>query len=332
MAKSVSGKPTMKDVALEAGVALGTVSKVINGIPVGEEYRILVEQAIERLDYHVNTYARGLKTNKTYCISVILPNVSNPYFSALANALYRAITARGYSMMLCLSEYDASREQELIDMTRQNRVDGIIGLTYNPDLIVPEGLPFIAIDRYFNSNIPCISSDNYGGGRLAAEKLIELGCKKLLFMRTGSSLTNEPNRRKDGFVLACQAKKIPFDLCILEDGQPIELFAQYLAGSIHNGHCDYDGIFCVTDYLAHRVRRILDELKIRVPDQVQIIGFDGIHLFGDQEYACSTIVQPVEAIAENCVRLLLTNRPDERPSQLCLPVFYAYGGTTKDHP
>ena len=70
--------PTMKDVAKEAGVSLGTVSKVINGIPVGDEYRKKVEQAIKTLDYHINAYAKGLKNNRTYTVAVILPNLLNP--------------------------------------------------------------------------------------------------------------------------------------------------------------------------------------------------------------------------------------------------------------
>ena len=79
--------PTMKDVAKEAGVSLGTVSKVINGIPVGEEYRKKVEQAIKELDYHLNAYARGLKSNRTNTIAVILPTIAHPYFGLIAHCI-----------------------------------------------------------------------------------------------------------------------------------------------------------------------------------------------------------------------------------------------------
>ncbi len=75
--------PTMKDVAREAGVALGTVSKVINNIPVGESYRQRVEDAIEKLGYHVNSYARGLKTNKTNCVALLMPSLRHPFFAIL---------------------------------------------------------------------------------------------------------------------------------------------------------------------------------------------------------------------------------------------------------
>ncbi|MBQ3462271.1 MAG: LacI family DNA-binding transcriptional regulator, partial [Clostridia bacterium] len=75
----------MKDVAQAAGVSLGTVSKVMNGIPVGDSYRRRVTEAAERLGYQVNNYARGLKTNKTYSVALILPSIRHPYFAALAD-------------------------------------------------------------------------------------------------------------------------------------------------------------------------------------------------------------------------------------------------------
>ena len=81
--KKPTSVPTMRDVAREAGVALGTVSKVVNGLPVGESYRIKVENAIKKLDYQVNHYAQGLKANKTYTIALLIPNTVEPFFAAL---------------------------------------------------------------------------------------------------------------------------------------------------------------------------------------------------------------------------------------------------------
>ncbi len=320
----------MKDVAAEAGVALGTVSKVINGIPVGETYRARVEAAIRKLNYQVNSYARGLKTNKTYCVALLIPNAVNPYFASMINAVHRTAAERGYRLLLCLSEYDFNREQDFVDLASQNRVDGIIGLTYNPKLLIPDGLPFIAIDRYLGSGVPCVSSDNYGGGRMAAEKLAALGCRRLLFLRIGSSLTNEPNRRKDGFIAGCEALGLPYDLLTLQDGQPYSLFEEHLRAHTRDGRCDWDGIFCVTDYLAHRICGMLRQLGVDVPGTVQVIGFDGVRPFADAELACSTIVQPVGAIAETCLDLLLSGEPEKRPTQINLPVVYASGGTTRD--
>ncbi len=321
--------PTMKDVAHEAGVALGTVSKVVNGIPVGEEYRIRVEKAIEKLDYRVNSYAKGLRSNKTFLIAVVMPNLVNPFFVGLVNSINRALAARKYRMLFYATDYDPQQEQEFILLAEQQKVDGIICLSYNPDLKIPTSIPVISIDRYFGSLISCVSSDNYGGGRLAAEKLVENGCRNLAFLRIGSRLTNEPNKRKDGFVSACEAMDVSYTLKIVDDGTPYSAFEEFLQEHMHGGKLDFDGIFCVTDSLAHQIIHSLKNMGLRVPEDVQIIGFDGVRHFGDMELYCSTIVQPVEQIAETCVSMVLADSPFQAPSLLCLPVSYAYGGTTR---
>lgn len=324
-----SNAPTMKDVAREAGVALGTVSKVINGIPVGESYRLRVEEAIKKLNYRVNSYAQGLKSNKTFTVAVMVPNLVSPFFSKLVNCLNQSLSQRGYRMLLCATEYDPEQEQAYVIMAEQQKVDGIICLSYNPHLQVSEDVPLISIDRYFGSQIPCVASDNYGGGRLAAEKLVENGCRNLAFLRIGSRLTNEPNKRKDGFVSACEAMDVPYTLKIFDDGTPYEAFEDFLKEHLTEGKLDFDGIFCVTDTLAHQIIRSLRQMGQRVPEDVQVIGYDGIRHFGDLDYCCSTVVQPVEDMAEVCVDLVLKTNDAASPSLLCLPVSYAYGGTTK---
>ncbi len=127
--KQRENAPTMKDVARKAGVALGTVSKVFNDIPVGEDYRRRVEEAAKRLGYQVNSYARGLKTNRTYSVALILPNITDPFFSTLAQEIYQSLAARQYKMILALTSSDPESEQRCIKMVQQNKVDGIIGLT-----------------------------------------------------------------------------------------------------------------------------------------------------------------------------------------------------------
>ncbi len=320
---------TMKDVAREAGVSLGTVSKVINGIPVGEEYRKKVEQAIKTLDYHINNYAKGLKNNRTYTVAVILPNLINPFFGVVAHYINRALVKRGYRMLLCDTDYDYTKEQEMVQMAEQNKVDGIIALTYNPDLEISPDVRSVSIDRYLSGSTPCVASDNYNGGRLAAQKLVENGCKNLAFMRIGSPLTSETNKRRDGFAAECEALNIPCTQKILIDGAPFSEFEQFLRENLKNGELAFDGIFCVTDKLAFDVVNVLRKMGQRVPEDVQVIGYDGLRMFGDCGYYCSTIVQPVEAMAETCVNLVLEESSANAPSLLCLPVSYAYGGTTK---
>ena len=89
-------------------------------------------------------------------------------------------------MLLCSTDFDTKQEQEYVTMAQQNKVDGIIGLTYNPNLQIEENIPFVAIDRSMGTKIPCVASDNFAGGQLAAEKLADLGCTNVAFLRTGS--------------------------------------------------------------------------------------------------------------------------------------------------
>lgn len=174
-----------------------------------------------------------------------------------------------------------------------------------------------------------MASDNYNGGRLAAQKLAENGCKNLAFLRIGSPLTSETNKRRDGFVAECEALHLPCTQKILMDGAPFSEFEQFLQENLKDGKLAFDGIFCVTDKLAFDIIKALRRMGLRVPEDVQVIGYDGLRTFGDQDYYCSTIVQPVEAIAETCVNLVLDESAVNVPSLLCLPVRYAYGGTTK---
>ena len=103
--------PTMKDVAREAGVSLGTVSKVINGIPVGEQYRRKVEAATKKLGYQVNNYARGLKTNKTNCVALVMPSLRHPFFAMLTDELTNCLMRIGYRSLLMTTNYDSVAEK-----------------------------------------------------------------------------------------------------------------------------------------------------------------------------------------------------------------------------
>lgn len=322
----------MKDVAREAGVALGTVSKVVNGIPVGESYRIRVEEAIKKLNYQVNSYAQGLKANKTYTVALLIPNTREPFFGLLAYHINLALLKRKYRLLLLSTDSDMAQEQEYITMAKQNKVDGIIGLTYNPDLVVEEEIPFVSIDRSMGAKIPCVASDNFAGGQLAAEKLADLGCKKVAFFRVGSVLNNEPNKRKAGFENGCLSRSLPYEMKIINTGESYDEFERFLLDHMRDGKLEIDGVFCVTDGLAYFTCKLLRRLGLRVPEDVQVIGFDGIRYFGNADYICSTIVQPVPDLAEMCVELLLQESMSAKPPLVCLPVTYAYGGTTLESP
>lgn len=320
----------MKDVAREAGVSLGTVSKVINGIPVGEPYRRKVEAATKKLGYQVNNYARGLKTNKTNCVALVMPSLRHPFFAALTDELTNCLMRIGYRSLLMTTNYDSVAEKNCFQLAQQNKIDGIIALSYSPNLEVDSSVPVVTIDRHFSADIPCVSSDNYRGGEMAAEKLIALGCRNLLFFRIGPDIYGEAEKRGPGFENACRMEKVLHQSLYLSDADTEAPFFPFLEEHIQDGKLEFDGIFCNSDGLAVRVCEFLRSKEIRIPEDVQIIGYDGIVDFATGRYICSTIVQPVSEMAQTAVKSLLSGDSALSPANISLPVHYAPGGTTRE--
>ena len=322
--------PTMKDVAQECGLSLATVSKVINGLPVGKKSRERVEAAIDKLGYQVNAYARALKSSKTYTVALVMPSLKHPFFANLTDELTKSLMNRGYRSILMITNYDHEAEQKSFSLVRSNKMDGVIALTYSPNLEVGESIPIVTIDRHLDAGIPCVSSDNFRGGELAASKLIELGCKKLLFMRITSRIQGEPNKRCAGFESVCQMKNVDYDTLLFTDDEPEEPIYNLLEEYISDGRFRYDGIFCNSDIMASKVIGFLRERGIDIPGQVQIIGYDGIIDSYTDRYVCSTIEQPIAMMAETAVTILLNPANTPSGANICLPVRYIPAGTTKD--
>ena len=319
--------PTMKDVAKEAGVALGTVSKVFNGITVGEDYRRRVLAASKKLNYQVNTYARGLKTSRTFNVALLIPTLRHPFFATLADEITAALNKRGYNLILMTTNLDAGAEQKSLTLVRQYKVDGIIGLTYNPDLEIDDSIPFVTIDRHFNSNVPCVASDNFGGGEIAANKLIELGSRRLFFMRFGSDIYGEVNKRQAGFESVCKFRNIEHESLTISDRWSEKPIFDHLKQHINNGKLDYDGIFCNSDQLASHLLDFFEAEGIKVPEDLQLIGYDGIKDYFTDRY---TLVQPVADMAESSVDIILNKDSLAQPALVSLPVHYVSAGTTRD--
>lgn len=328
--------PTMKDVAREAGVALGTVSKVINEIPVGEEYKKKVDKAILKLNYKVNTYARGLKVQKTNVVTLIIPDAINPFYSAFAHYIESALYEKGHFMTLCCTNSKTDKEIEYLNMAVENQSDGVIALTYSDiGKYVPKELPLVSFDRVFhNTDTPRVASDNLAGGILATEKLITLGCKRPIFIRFSSSFQGEADKRLEGYRQVCQQNGIEPIILDKRDkadsAVEIPLFIKSLIDS--DGKLLFDGIFANTDYHGYQTIQILRKMGYKVPEDVQVIGFDGIHKFGFEQHDLflSSICQPIPQLAQTCVDLVLAKNRDALPSLTLLPVKYKSGGSTKD--
>lgn len=323
-------KATMKDVAQLAGVSLGSVSKVINGIRVKEVTRQKVLEAIEALNYEPDENARALKTNRSNTIALILPSIWHPFFAEFAYHVEENLSRHQYKMLLCNSDGDSAKEGEYIQMVRQSKVDGIIGITYSDiDRYVSSQLPFVTIDRHFSEEATYVTSDNYQGGQMAAQELLRRGCQHLALIGGTSVYPTETNRRKEGFYDYCHSKGVEvakFDLI-----EPIANLTTKITGFLAE-HPLIDGIFAMNDLTALKTMACLTTLGKEVVTDYQIIGFDGIRKNQEMPYELSTIVQSIDLMAQKAVETLLAMITGGAFEQrIVLPVRFYEGGTTKNH-
>lgn len=294
----------IKDVAKHAGVAVGTVSRVINNnTTVNPEIRERVLKSIKELNYVPNEVARSFKLRTTKMVALLLPSIWNPFFSELAYYIEDELDKSGYKLLLCNSGGRPEKEQYYLDMLKQNKVAGVLGITYNPyeTEIEPE-IPFVSIDRRFSENVICVTSDNFKGGSMAAKELIKKGCKKIAFIGDYTKIKSEVSNRKVGFIE--EAEKEGVEYVIFEELDPIKDNEAFVRKFIEM-YPDVDGVFAITDMLAATYIKIAKENNISVPEDVKVIGYDGIQNTDLFHPILSTIRQPVKEMAMKSVELLI---------------------------
>ena len=160
----------------------------------------------EKLGYQVNGLARGMRTQRTGYVVVMLPNITNPFYNMLLRDLEKALTGIGKQLVLCISDGDHKKEIKYIEMAKYNKVDGVIGVTFsNVEKYIEDSSAYVSIERCL-PGVPCVSCDNYGGGWMAADSLIRRGAKNLLFFQTIGSVENEVRKRRYGFEACCEAE------------------------------------------------------------------------------------------------------------------------------
>lgn len=326
---------TINDVAKRAGVSRGTVSNVINNVKVRPQYKEKVERAIKELGYVPNAYARSLKSNRTYTIALILPTVWFPFFSKLTNDMEQELRKRGYKMLLCNSQNDYELELEYVTMAKENKVDGILAVTYSDiaPYVANSSIPMVAIERYFSERIPFVSTDNFQGGQMAAEKLLELGCKHLAFIGRLSDPNGVTRLRRDGFVSFCREHGVAYtELYSTSDSRTfIGEIDEFVKQEYRDG-ISWDGVFAATDRYAEYMMDSLQKHGVSavVGENLQIIGFDGIKSHANETIRISSMRQPVEAIAAHAVDALCKLIAGEKAERYKLfPVTFISGKTTR---
>ena len=297
---------SIRDVAKQAGVGVGTVSRLLNDSGyVSEEARAKIEEAMRRLDYTPNELARNLYHKKTGIIAVLVPNVSNPFFAEFVDYVEAELYKSGFKMMLCNTVKESNAEQEYLDMLRRHIVDGVITGVHSLDVEEYKKIrkPIVALDRYLGENIPVVAVNHKDGGRLAAETLIANGCKKVLHFRGATKVESPYHERHYEFERVMKEHGVETICYELEwnrfdSGYYAEAIRDVLSKEI-----EFDGVFGV-DRLAIECMNETIRRHRKVPGDVKFVSYDGTYVTEMVEPKMTAIVQPIEGLAKESVRLI----------------------------
>ncbi len=298
--------PTLKDIAKGAGVTVTTVSRVLNNRGyISDETREKVYQVMKELNYQPNEIARSLSRKKSNIIGLIIPTIAHPFFSELSFYLEYYAYKEGYKLMLCNSQMEAKKEKEYIDMLRAHQVDGLILASHTLEVedYINIDLPIVTFDRKVG-NIPYITSDNYQGGSLATNLLINKGCKKIVYIGGNLKLDLLANIRYDVFLEI--AEKSGIEHFIVQTDLNGFNIAEYrkLIFDLLKEHPDIDGIFASSDLIAATVIRVAQRVNKKIPKDIKIVGYDDIQEASLFVPEITSIRQPIKKMGSMAIEVL----------------------------
>ena len=298
---------SIREVAKMAGVTPSTVSRVMNGTAkVNEEKRQRVLNVIKETGFKPNEAARTLYKKSAKIIGVILPNIQNPFFNEMAQAIEEEAYRRGYRMMLCNSNNNLDKEKNNIELLSRMNADGIILLTNQGGIretIEKCKVPVVILDREVQADnqVACIRSDHYKGGMLAAEHLIRCGCRRIVNMRGDQALSSARDRF-EGYLDVCRKyEMVPrYVDCRYSFREGLKKSEEIL-----KLYPDVDGIIAGNDMVAVSVYKTLSKKGYRVPEDIQLIGYDNINLSELVTPELTTVAQPISRMGETSAKVLI---------------------------
>lgn len=291
------------DVAQRAGVSASTVSRVLNGSSaVNPETRRKVMAAIAELGYKPNPAARTLRTNRTGLVALIVPEITNPYFSIIAQGVQDAARKAGFGMILCNSGGNEADELDYMRMLPERRIDGFVitppGANLNPrsdrylEELAKEGYPVVCIGRRVTTaGIDTITVDTSIGAREAMMHLLENGHTRIAFFG-GPSAKSVATRRLEAYRKALAERGLLVDEGLIFECDLTLEGGYRLAQGLLERRDRPTAIFAVNDMVAIGALTAVVERGISVPDEMAIVGFDDIPLASIVRPALTTVTQP----------------------------------------
>ena len=298
----MEGKRTysIAEIAAICKVSKATVSRVINNNPqgVGEETRARVLKTIQQLDYRPNALARSVATSRSGMVGVVVPDASDFFYPRLIRGITDCMDTKGYSVIVANSDYDPEREAKQLLSMIDKRVDGILlcsGVSNKEFLAkfrkyhVPVGL----VGRTFDSSLSdvSISGDNVKAAMKSVEYLIQGGNRRIVYVEGNPNISGS-RQRLEGYRKAHEEAGVPVHEDLILSGEYSIDFGKRIARYLLEKHVSFDAIMTGSDLIAIGIVFQLLQSGVRVPEDVEVIGFDNIELASVIAPPLSTISKP----------------------------------------
>lgn len=314
-------KITIKDIAIEAGVSISTVSFVLNnkGEKMGISKAVIkkVQDVAEKLHYKPNMIASSLRTGKTRSIGLIVEDISNQFFSDLARVIEDEAKKLGYRVFYCSTRDDDERSAELIQSLLQANVDGFIitpteTLEKSIDYLVALKKPVVLIDRYFpDQNVSHVVIDNYEGAHTATDFLIKKGRRNIALVNNTSGMVQMRLREK-GYTDAMKESGLYDESLILhidyhsDEENKINAIIDFFQQK-----SGVDAVLFLANHICLAGLQAFKRMGLRMPEDISIISYDDHYSFKLFSPSISVIEQPIEGIAVKAVQLLMDQMTNE---------------------
>ncbi|MGC6174811.1 LacI family DNA-binding transcriptional regulator [Lacrimispora sp. 38-1] len=324
---------TMTEIAKLTGVSQATVSRVLNGnTSVNTEVKKKVLDCAKKHNYQPNIMAQSLVGNQTFLLGMVVTDISNPFFAELVKAIESEAAAKGYTLMLFNTDYDREREKKYLDILKRYRADGVLLVPVSDEESYVEELKHIDIPMVsVTLDLKIIDSvyiSHYDAGAKVANHLLGMGFDSFIFVGSGE------DEKEKGFIFELRKSGIDIEkhhFTILDKpgADYKEILIRRLKEEEQSGGI---GIFANNDVRALKVLEVLKELKIDIPQDVALVGFDNTFICKIATPALTSVAQPIEEIGrlaverivelirkenqEQCVRYQLDTRLITRASTI----------------
>ena len=307
----------MKDVATLAGVAVGTVSNVLNHPDlVRPQTRARVEAAMERLGFIPNASARQLRAGRSRCLGLVVLDVTNPFFTEVARGVEDYAQAEGYAVILCNSDEAEDKERQYLRVLEEQRVRGILitpvhGRAPTIKGIRDRGTPVVLLDRPGPSGHCSVAVDDRRGGELAVAHLLALGHRCIALINGPLAIRQCADRRRGAYQAVVKAGLDPAEVlreipvpamntrCGAHAGDQLRAAVSGVPGA------GLTAAFCTNDLLALGLLRRLTQLGAQVPGDVAIVGYDDIDFAADSAVPLTSVRQPKYQLGQTAAEMLL---------------------------